>query len=78
MKIRNHFVVEFVYHVSFFERKLTEFNAVLPVGLSFFAFCPTCRGIALATSGRAESEKKNYLCVLGASSVAGGESMSID
>ena len=62
MKIRNHFVVGFVSHSYFFERKLT--NLLL--------FCP--QGCCFSLSGlSAESEKRNLLCVLGASSAAGGE-----
>jgi hypothetical protein len=68
MKICNHFVVGFVFFLShFYERLLTE----------SMLFCP--QGCCFSLSDlSAESEKKNQLCVLGASSVAGGESISKD
>jgi hypothetical protein len=43
MKIRNHFVVGFVYRSQFYERQLTKFNAILPAGLLFFTFWPLSR-----------------------------------
>ncbi|MDJ0819685.1 MAG: hypothetical protein QNJ58_26015, partial [Desulfobacterales bacterium] len=82
MKIRNHFVVKRVYRYWSHKRQLIEFNSILPEGLLFFTFCHPCRGILSGRSFNedrsfsdvwsAESEKKNQLCVLGASSAAGG------
>ena len=67
MKIRNHFVVGFLYRLNFYE----------PLLIDSMLFCP--QGCCFSLSGlSAESEKKNQLCVLGASSEAGGEFISKD
>ena len=64
MKIRNHFVVWFTFHLYFYERKGINSKIFFPKGCCF-SFSDLS----------AESEKGNLLCVLGASSAARGETI---